>query len=162
MLANILIVESEPRVRKLPQRALERVGYAVQGVGTNVEALRLCRTGTVDLVLADVGLPATGHELARTVAIQCPRTRVVLMAAWYSECEDWPYVPMSDDRQAVSDGIGGRQHWGGARCTAPGHPRSIIGAFWRGWKRRHNSLFRGTALPLRRGMGIVGFLHAGM
>lgn len=92
MLANILIVESEPSVRKLLQRALERVGYAVQGVGTDVEALRLCRTGPVDLVLADVGLPATGHELARTVAMQCPRTRVVLMAARYSECDDCPYV----------------------------------------------------------------------
>ena len=36
MLANILIVDSEPSVRKLLQRALEWVGYTVQGAATEV------------------------------------------------------------------------------------------------------------------------------
>ena len=92
MRASILIVESETSVRCLLELGLARAGYAVQSARSEDHALQICRYGSVDLMLADVGWPPTGHDLARTVAMQCPRIKVVLMAAWHSDCENCPYL----------------------------------------------------------------------
>ena len=89
---TVLVVDRESSIRKLLRSAFVKAGYHIQGAAEPEDALRLCWTENIDLVLADVGWsPATGHELARSVATQYPRIRVVLMAAWGSECDWCPY-----------------------------------------------------------------------
>ena len=89
---TVLVGDRESSICKLLRSALVKAGYHVHGAAEPEDALRLCRTEHIDLVLADVGwAPATGHELARSVATQYPCIRVVLMAAWGSECDCCPY-----------------------------------------------------------------------
>jgi DNA-binding NtrC family response regulator len=91
--ARILVVDREVAIRRLLQSALTRAGYEVRTASGLEVALKACRAGPVDLVLADAGWSMDGHDLARQVAEECPGTRVVLMAAWLSECEKCPYAP---------------------------------------------------------------------
>ena len=91
--ATVLIVDSEATIRKLLGLALAKAGYEVRAASRPDEALKILSDNRIDLVLADVGWPEmSGHDLARTVAVRCPLTRVVLMSGWHSDCEDCPYV----------------------------------------------------------------------
>ena len=95
MAAKVLVVEGEKLVRRFLDRALTRAGYDVQATSSPEEAIKICRALSIDLVLADAGWEKpNGHDLARWVAVERPNTRVLLMAAWESECEQCPYAPM--------------------------------------------------------------------
>lgn len=94
MAAKVLVVEGEKQVRRFLDRALTRAGYDVQSASSPEEAMSICRTLSIDLVLADAGWQKpNGHDLARWVAVESPNTRVLLMSACESECERCPYAP---------------------------------------------------------------------
>lgn len=81
---RILVVEDQDMVRSFVERALGRLGYAVVGATSAVEALAYLDDGEpVDLVLTDVLMPGMdGVELARRVREQHPGARVLLMSGY--------------------------------------------------------------------------------
>jgi len=54
---TILVVDDEPKIVKLVQDYLERVGFTVQVAGDGKTALSLARTEKPDLMILDLGLP---------------------------------------------------------------------------------------------------------
>jgi DNA-binding response OmpR family regulator len=64
-MASILLVEDEADLRRLLCTVVEDAGYRVECVGRFAEALNHLKSGTFDLLVADVGLPdGSGFDLA--------------------------------------------------------------------------------------------------
>jgi DNA-binding response OmpR family regulator len=88
--ARLLIVEDDEGIRVPLARALEREGYAVDGVSTGEEALQLaCGDGDEpDLVIVDVGLPGIdGLEVCRRIRAQRPAVPIVFLTAQDGELD---------------------------------------------------------------------------
>jgi two-component system cell cycle response regulator CpdR len=69
--------------------------------------MQLCDSGGFDLVLSDIVMPGIdGHELARRLALLCPRTRVILMSGFDPGCDSCPYIPRCE---LISKPFGSRQ-----------------------------------------------------
>ncbi|GAA1990157.1 response regulator transcription factor [Catenulispora subtropica] len=65
-MAQLLLVEDDPTIRRALLRALGDRGHAVDSVGTATEALRLVVDSRPDLVVLDLGLPDIGgYEVLR-------------------------------------------------------------------------------------------------
>jgi DNA-binding response OmpR family regulator len=83
---RILVVDDEPAIRLLAQRALQHHGYAVDTAADGEEALARVRAAPPDLLLLDAMLPRLhGFEVARKVRSD-PATRhvpIVIMTAVY-------------------------------------------------------------------------------
>jgi len=65
---TVLVVEDEPRVRRVSCERLRQLGYVVLEAGNGIEAIDLLRRmSTIDLLFTDVVLPGgpNGRELAR-------------------------------------------------------------------------------------------------
>ncbi|MEE8270345.1 MAG: response regulator [Alphaproteobacteria bacterium] len=77
----ILVVENEPRVRKLTARLLTHLGYRVVASAENGRAAlaMLDRAGEVDLLFTDVVLPGglSGVQLAREARARMPDLKVL-------------------------------------------------------------------------------------
>jgi DNA-binding response OmpR family regulator len=56
-MTHILIVEDEERIVSFVQRGLTAAGYVASSTNSGHEALEMLRSGGVDLVLLDIGLP---------------------------------------------------------------------------------------------------------
>ena len=54
---RILLAEDDTSMREYLQRALQRVGYAVEAVGCGTEAMPLLEAGKYDRLLTDIGMP---------------------------------------------------------------------------------------------------------
>jgi DNA-binding response OmpR family regulator len=68
VVATVLVVEDERKLRDLLRSYLERDGYAVVSAATGADALQLVATAHVDLVILDLGLPdITGEAVAAEV-----------------------------------------------------------------------------------------------
>jgi len=84
--ARVLVVDDEPAIRLLAQRALQHKGYAVEVAGDGQEALDKVRARPPDLLLLDAMLPKVhGFEVARRVRSD-PASRqvpIVIMTAVY-------------------------------------------------------------------------------
>jgi DNA-binding response OmpR family regulator len=84
--ARIVVVDDEPAIRLLVQRALQHKGYQVETAADGQEALDLVRARPPDLLLLDAMLPKVhGFEVARKVRSD-PTTRqvpIVIMTAVY-------------------------------------------------------------------------------
>lgn len=84
--ARIAVVDDEPAIRQLVQRALEHKGYEVVTAADGQEALELVRAMPPDLLLLDAMLPKVhGFEVARKVRSD-PATRqvpIIIMTAVY-------------------------------------------------------------------------------
>jgi DNA-binding NtrC family response regulator len=65
---TVLVVDDEASLRRVLERALERVGYEVIGVGSAETAYQLLATKLADAVLLDIRLP-TMSGLALYLAI---------------------------------------------------------------------------------------------
>lgn len=66
MTGTVLVVDDEPKLRRLVQDCLERDGFAVLEAGTGRRALDLLATERPDLVILDLGLPdLPGEEVIR-------------------------------------------------------------------------------------------------
>ena len=67
-MANVLVVDDEPRVRELLSQKLEEWGYDVVPTCDGVEALERTESEEFDLVLSDWEMPRmTGIELCETL-----------------------------------------------------------------------------------------------
>jgi len=82
---TILVVEDEPAVLALSQRALEAQGYVVLAASDAAAALRVVERhgGTIHLLLTDVVMPGlSGRELADRLRAQRPGIRVLYMSGY--------------------------------------------------------------------------------
>ncbi|MBJ3783163.1 PAS domain S-box protein [Devosia sediminis] len=85
---TVLVVEDDPRVRKLTVTRLETLGYATLVAADAHEALAILGRGAeVDLVFTDLVMPGgiSGYELARRVAEQWPGLNVLLTSGYADE-----------------------------------------------------------------------------
>ena len=86
--ATVLVVEDEPLVRELAQRALVRAGHTVLTASNGQEALdRVAeRDGAIDAVVSDVVMPyMSGRELRARLSTAWPRIPVLLMSGYAHE-----------------------------------------------------------------------------
>src|SRR5437773_283580 len=82
---TILVVEDEPAVLTLSQRALEAQGYVVLAAADAAAALRVVERhgGTIHMLLTDVVMPGlSGRELADRLGAQRPGVRVLYMSRY--------------------------------------------------------------------------------
>ena len=82
---RVLVVEDEPALARVVERALTRAGYAVARCATGADALGVVRAapGDVDVVLSDVAMPGmTGDQLALALRDLRPDLPVVLMTGF--------------------------------------------------------------------------------
>jgi two-component system, cell cycle sensor histidine kinase and response regulator CckA len=84
---QVLIVEDEPMVRAVAERALVRQGYTVETACDGEEALELIAQGKIyDLVVSDVVMPnMDGPTMARSLRAQKPDMRILFMSGYAEE-----------------------------------------------------------------------------
>jgi CheY-like chemotaxis protein len=84
---RILLVDDDRGLRHVLSSMLTSAGHAVQSAADGPEALELCRGGTFDIVLVDIGLPSmSGLEvLERARALPNPPVVIVMTADDTSE-----------------------------------------------------------------------------
>ncbi len=96
---TVLIVEDEPRVRRVTESLLLAAGYTVESTGDSRRALEV--TGPFDLLLTDVVMPeVSGYELAEHLTRRGVVRKVLLMTGHSQEAlertqdggEDWPLL----------------------------------------------------------------------
>lgn len=101
--ALVLVVDDEPEIRQLVQRALERTGYAVECAADGAQAIALAEALQPDLVLLDAMLPRIhGFEACRRLK-SAPETRgipVVMMTAVY---RGWRFAEDARDAYGATD-----------------------------------------------------------
>jgi len=102
---RVLVVDDEPAIRLLVQRAIEHRGFAVDVAGDGMEALEKVRQWSPDLVLLDAMLPKLhGFEVARRLRSD-PVTRalpVVIMTAVY---RGWRFAQDARESYGAQDYI---------------------------------------------------------
>ena len=65
---TVLVVDDEPKIVQLARDYLEHAGFQVASASDGREALAAFRTGPLDLVVLDLGLPhVDGLDVARTI-----------------------------------------------------------------------------------------------
>jgi two-component system cell cycle sensor histidine kinase/response regulator CckA len=81
---RVLLVEDEPSVRAVAERALGRHGYLVRSVGTAEEALRVASSEPAfALLVTDVVLPGmSGRDLARQLTQSWPKLCVLFISGY--------------------------------------------------------------------------------
>lgn len=82
---TILLVDDEPVIRDVAQRALGRVGYEVLTSSSGPDAIELARAhdGPIDLLLTDVMMPEmNGRELADLLCAGHPGLRVLFISGF--------------------------------------------------------------------------------
>lgn len=80
---TIMLVEDELEVRRVAARILREAGYQVIEAASAPEALELCKTHTVDLLLTDVIMPEmNGIELAEKISERWPELQMLFMSGY--------------------------------------------------------------------------------
>ena len=82
---TVLVVEDEPRVRRLAVLGLRAHGYVVLEAADGVEALEIAhRVGAaIDVIVSDIVMPGiSGPDLLTKLAAIAPRARAVLMSGY--------------------------------------------------------------------------------
>jgi len=74
VMATVLVIEDERKLRDLLRSYLERDGFGVLSAGTGADGLSLATTAAPDLVVLDLGLPDIAGE---TIAIELRRASAV-------------------------------------------------------------------------------------
>ena len=83
MAERILVVEDDPTVRRILERALALAGYEVVAAGSQREGEALCAERLPEVILADYTLPdGTGVDLAAHCRERDPAVAVVLMSGY--------------------------------------------------------------------------------
>lgn len=85
---TVLLVEDEPRVRKLIADLLAAKGYRVLEAGRGEEALRMAELhpGPIHLALLDVVMPEmSGPEVGRQISARRPETRLLYISGYTDE-----------------------------------------------------------------------------
>jgi DNA-binding response OmpR family regulator len=79
---RILIVEDESRIASFLVKGLRAHGFATDVVGTGEDALRRARTGDLDLMILDIGLPdRDGFSVLRELRSRDRRLPVLILTA---------------------------------------------------------------------------------
>jgi putative two-component system response regulator len=77
-----LIVDDEPRLRRVLVRLLENEGFTCREAGSGVEALRALEAQPVPLVISDLRMPEMdGVTLLREVVARWPETAMIMVTA---------------------------------------------------------------------------------
>ena len=106
----MLVVEDDRDIRDLLRRYLERAGHTVLTTASGGQALHLLETGTVDLVLLDLGLPdVDGLEVLDAARARRSIPVVVLTA-----------------RSSVEDRIQGLRQGADDYVTKPFSPTEVV------------------------------------
>jgi two-component system, cell cycle sensor histidine kinase and response regulator CckA len=83
---SVLLVEDDPSVRSLVERALNLAGYRVLAASSGNEALAMAEkpeSPRIDLLLTDLSMPGmTGLELAERLLSLRPAMKVILMSGY--------------------------------------------------------------------------------
>lgn len=82
---TVLLVEDEPSLRRLTQKALGEMGYLILPASDAAEAVEIAAKTRVpiDLLLTDVIMPGlSGGELAKKLSSQFPHMRVLFMSGY--------------------------------------------------------------------------------
>ena len=80
---KILLAEDDQSMREYLQRALQRVGHEVVGVGCGTEALPLLEKDRYDLLLTDIVMPEMdGIELAQKASAIDANIRVMFITGF--------------------------------------------------------------------------------
>jgi DNA-binding response OmpR family regulator len=92
--ATVLIVDDEPAIRRALDRALTRMGYAVQQAGSGEAAIDILSAQPVDVILLDLRMPGmSGQTLFHSIVARWPHlvSRVVIMTGDIEaeEHHDW-------------------------------------------------------------------------
>ena len=83
--ATIVLVEDDPRVRKLADTALTRLGYEIHSFASGADALAgLCSISpSPELLITDVIMPGmNGRVLAEKLAALVPAIRVLFVSGY--------------------------------------------------------------------------------
>jgi DNA-binding response OmpR family regulator len=81
MVATVLLVEDERKLRDLVRSYLERAGFMVLSTGSGAEALSLAVSASPDLLILDLGLPdVSGETVARDVR-EAGNTPILMLTA---------------------------------------------------------------------------------
>ena len=82
-----LVVDDEPRLRRVLVRLLEGEGFTCAEAGSGVEALRELEKGAVPLVISDLRMPEMdGVTLLREITSRWPETAVIVVRAGRPRC----------------------------------------------------------------------------
>src|SRR2546423_8109671 len=77
-----LVVDDEPRLRRVIVRLLEGEGFTCAEAGSGVEALREVEKGAAPLVISDLRMPEMdGVTLLREITSRWPETAVIVVTA---------------------------------------------------------------------------------
>jgi len=83
---TVLVVEDEETIRILIRRVLARAGYRILEAADAVGGMRQFHAHTVDLIIADLGLPdMRGDELVQSLLREAPATRALLLSGYTEE-----------------------------------------------------------------------------
>src|SRR3954447_24473810 len=81
-LMRILVAEDEPRIAAAVARGLRREGMAVDVAPDGAAALYKARVNPYDVVVLDRDLPEVhGDDVCRTLSVEQPRTKVLMLTA---------------------------------------------------------------------------------
>jgi two-component system response regulator AtoC len=79
---QILVVDDEPKMRRVLEIMLQKMGHRVLGAGNGVEALALFGANTIDLVITDLRMPEMdGIELLAALRAQASDVPVMVITA---------------------------------------------------------------------------------
>lgn len=80
---KVLVVDDEPAVVAVTMRFLKLESYAVTGVTSSQEALRLIESENWDLIITDRAMPEiSGEELAARVKQRTPTLPIILITGF--------------------------------------------------------------------------------
>lgn len=102
---TVLVVDDEPEIRLLVQRALEKHGYAVETAEDGAEAIAKAEALVPDLVLLDAMLPKVhGFEACQRMKAspRCRHVPVIMMTAIY---RGWRFAQDARDTYGAEDYI---------------------------------------------------------
>jgi CheY-like chemotaxis protein len=79
---HCLVVDDEPRLRRVLVRLLETEGCSCREAGSGIEALRELEREPVPLVISDLRMPEMdGVTLLREIVTRWPETAVIMVTA---------------------------------------------------------------------------------
>jgi DNA-binding NtrC family response regulator len=93
----VLVVDDEPILLRLMERALTEAGYLVQGASNALRALELMESSPcpADILVTDLRMePVNGFDLARIVTAKHPHTQVLLVSGYDGDHKEppWPFL----------------------------------------------------------------------
>lgn len=83
---NVLIVDDDPQILRLVQKMLRARNFHIQVAPKPSEALRICETEPVHLLISDVAMPEMdGNRLSEKVLKLHPDASILLISGRFNE-----------------------------------------------------------------------------